>query len=101
MEIQRVPRHLDSEMVEEAYRQGVFPMADTKLGVITWPRPRHRAILPLDDFHVSRSPARPILRGGFEVTFDPAFTGGMLACAPRKPTRISDRVLPIYSALQP
>src|SRR5258706_2053902 len=99
MEIQRVPRHLDSEMVEEAYRQGVFPMADTKLGVITWHRPRHRAILPLDAFHLSRSLARTIRRGGFEVTFDRDFKGVMLACAARKPTWISDEFLEVYSAL--
>jgi leucyl/phenylalanyl-tRNA--protein transferase len=99
MEIQRVTRHLDSEMVEEAYRQGIFPMADTKLGVITWHRPRRRAILPLDAFHVSRSLARTIRRGGFEVTFDCDFTAVMLACAGRKPTWISDEFLDVYSAL--
>jgi leucyl/phenylalanyl-tRNA--protein transferase len=99
MEIQRVTRHLDSEMVEEAYRQGIFPMADTKLGVITWHRPRRRAILPLDAFHVSRSLARTIRRGGFEVSFDRDFTAVMLACAGRKPTWISDEFLDVYSAL--
>jgi leucyl/phenylalanyl-tRNA--protein transferase len=99
MEIQRVTRHLDSEMVEEAYRQGIFPMADTKLGVITWHRPRRRAILPLDAFHVSRSLARTIRRGGFEVTFDRDFMAVMLACAGRKPTWISDEFLDVYSAM--
>src|SRR5882724_9902693 len=99
MEIQRVTRHLDIEMVEEAYRQGIFPMADTKLGIVTWHRPRRRAILPLDSFHASRSLSRRIRQGGFDVTFDRDFTGVMRACASREPTWISDEFLKVYGEL--
>ena len=99
MEIQRVTRHLDSEMVEEAYRLGIFPMADIKLGVVTWHRPRRRAILPLDSFHVSHSLARTLRRGGFTVTFNRDFGGVMEACAERKPTWISDEFLAVYGEL--
>jgi leucyl/phenylalanyl-tRNA--protein transferase len=99
MEIQRVTRRLDIEMVEEAYRRGLFPMADTKLGVVTWHRPRRRAVLPLDAFHISRSLDRTIRRGGFTVTFDRDFSGVMAACAARKPTWISDEFLSVYGAL--
>src|SRR4051812_30360279 len=88
MEIQRVTRHLDPMRVEEAYRQGIFPMADTARGVVTWHRPRWRAVLPLEAFHVSRSLARTIRRGGFTVTFDRDFRGVMAACANRKATWI-------------
>ena len=99
MEIQRVTRHLDAEMVEQAYRQGIFPMADTQRGVITWHRPRRRAILPLDAFHISRSLARRIRRGGFTVTFDRDFPAIMAACAARRSTWISDEFLTVYSGL--
>jgi leucyl/phenylalanyl-tRNA--protein transferase len=99
MEIQRVTRGLDLGMVEEAYRNGIFPMADTRLGVVTWHRPRRRAILPLDRFHMSRSLARRIRRGGFRVTFDQAFDAVMAACAERKPTWISDEFREVYGAL--
>src|SRR5712671_4364020 len=85
MEIQRVTRYLDEAMVEEAYRNGIFPMADTDLRIVTWHRPRRRAILPLDSFHVSRSLQRRLRSGGFEVTFDRDFDGVMAACAERKP----------------
>jgi leucyl/phenylalanyl-tRNA--protein transferase len=99
MEIQRVTRHLDSGMVEEAYRQGVFPMADTRLGIVTWHRPRRRAILPLDAFHLSRSLARRIRRGGFEVSFNRDFDAVMAACANREPSWISDEFKAVYGEM--
>lgn len=99
MEIQRVTRSLNTEMVEEAYRQGIFPMADINRGVVTWHRPRRRAVLPLDSFHVSRSLARRIRRGGFEVTFDQDFAGIMAACADRESTWISEEFMAVYGEL--
>jgi leucyl/phenylalanyl-tRNA---protein transferase len=99
MEIQRVTRHLDAAMVEEAYRHGIFPMADLGLRIVTWHRPGRRAILPLDSFHSSRSLEVRLGRGGFEVTFDRDFTGVMAACAERKPTWISDEFLEVYGEL--
>jgi len=99
MEIQRVTRHVDLELLEEAYRQGIFPMADTVRGIVTWHRPRRRAVLPLDAFHISRSLARTMRRGGFTVTFDRDFRSVMAACAERKPTWISEEFIEVYSAL--
>src|SRR5262249_45911727 len=99
MEIQRVTRHLDAAMVEEAYRHGVFPMADLDLRIVTWHRPRRRAILPLDAFHISRSLERRLRRGGFDVTFDRDFAGVMAACAEREPTWISGEFLAVYGQL--
>ena len=99
MEIQRVTRHVDAAMVEEAYRHGIFPMADLGLRVVTWHKPRRRAILPLDAFHISRSLERRMRRGGFEVTFDRDFAGVMAACAERRPTWISDEFREVYGEL--
>ena len=99
MEIQRVTRHLDAAMVEEAYRHGIFPMADLGLHIVTWHRPRRRAILPLDSFHISRSLERRLRRGGFEVTFDQDFAGVMAACAERKSTWISGEFREVYGEL--
>jgi leucyl/phenylalanyl-tRNA--protein transferase len=99
MEIQRVTRHLNVGMVEEAYRVGIFPMADTELGIITWHRPRRRALLPLDGFHISRSLGRTLRRGNFEVTFDRDFGGVMAACGEREPTWISPEFKEVYGEL--
>jgi leucyl/phenylalanyl-tRNA--protein transferase len=99
MEIQRVTRHLNVGMVEEAYRVGIFPMADTELGIITWHRPRRRTLLPLDGFHISRSLGRTLRRGNFEVTFDRDFGGVMAACGEREPTWISPEFKEVYGEL--
>ncbi len=99
MEIQRVTRHLNIEMVEEAYRKGIFPMADLELGIVTWHRPRRRAVLPLDAFHISRSLGRKLRHGGFTVTFDQDFGGVMAACAERKPGWISAEFQTVYGKL--
>ncbi len=88
-----------------AYSQGIFPMADDD-GSIYWYDPDPRAILPLEKFHVPRSLARRIRKGGFEVRFDTAFTEVMAACAEpilhrgdRDKTWISAEFIEVYSQL--
>ena len=81
---------LTPELIEFAYRKGAFPMADPESGAIDWYRPRRRAIIPLDAFHVPRSLARRMRKGDFEVTFDADFGSVMRACAARAETWISE-----------
>jgi leucyl/phenylalanyl-tRNA--protein transferase len=65
-----------------AYASGVFPMADSAEDMeVYWVEPKRRAILPLDGFHLSRTLARTIRRGGFRVTTDRCFAEVMDACA--------------------
>lgn len=65
-----------------AYREGIFPMADSRDDPeIFWVEPRRRAILPLDGFHLSRSLARTLRRGRFAITCNTAFGEVMDACA--------------------
>lgn len=47
-------RTLNAEMVEAAYREGVFPMAEPDFGVISWHRPDPRTIIPLDGFQKAK-----------------------------------------------
>jgi leucyl/phenylalanyl-tRNA---protein transferase len=50
---------LKPELLLQAYAAGVFPMAESRDDPdVFWVDPRHRGILPLDGFHVSRSLAR-------------------------------------------
>jgi len=86
--------------IEAAYRLGIFPMFNEWTGGIDWYRPDPRAIIPLDAFHISRSLAKVIRQGRFEVTFDQDFEGVMRGCANREEgTWISEEFIDVYGAL--
>ena len=72
-------------------------------GSIYWYDPDPRTIIPLDGFHVSRSLARRIRRGGFMVRYDTAFHQVMTKCAEPAPGReqtwISPELVEAYGRL--
>ena len=73
---------ISPELVIQAYRQGLFPMAETRLGDrIYWLDPEHRGILPLDGFHLSRRLRRTVNAGLFEVAIDRDFAATIAGCA--------------------
>jgi leucyl/phenylalanyl-tRNA--protein transferase len=81
---------LDPRLLLRGYAAGIFPMADSRdADDIFWVEPRQRAILPLDQFHCSRSLARRLRSGRFTVTHDQAFDQVVLACADRDETWIN------------
>jgi len=91
---------LTPEGVEWAYRHGIFPMADERSGEVLWFRPDPRAIIPLDGFHVSRSLARTLKGGRFEIRLDTDFEGVMRGCADRpEGSWIDERFVEVYGAL--
>jgi leucyl/phenylalanyl-tRNA--protein transferase len=98
-DIVRVTKRLSVCDVEAAYREGIFPMAVPEARVITWHRPRRRAILPLNAFHVSRSLAHALKQHRYQVTIDRAFAAVMDACADRDETWISDEIKAVYGKL--
>lgn len=79
---------LTPELLLNAYRHGIFPMADPWSGRIEWYCPNPRAILPLDDFHVSKNLARLVRQNSFEIRCDTAFEQVMRECA--KPREINN-----------
>jgi leucyl/phenylalanyl-tRNA--protein transferase len=48
------------ELLVWAYRQGIFPMFDSRTGRIEYFSPDPRTILPMDHLHVSRSLQRRV-----------------------------------------
>ncbi len=87
-----------------AYRSGIFPMADKRDDQdIFWVEPRDRAILPLDQFHVSRSLRKVLRSDRYVVTLNTAFEDVVHACSQPRPghpeTWISERIARSYSAL--
>jgi leucyl/phenylalanyl-tRNA--protein transferase len=91
---------LTPEGVELAYRHGIFPMADEQSGEVLWFRPDPRAVIAIGGLHVSRSLARTIRRGRFEIRVDSDFEGVMRGCADRpEGSWIDDRFVEVYGAL--
>lgn len=81
---------LDPRMLLRGYAAGIFPMADSRhAGDIFWVEPRHRAIIPLEGFHLSRSLAKKLRSGRFIITRDRAFHRVLQACADREETWIN------------
>lgn len=74
----------------QGYAMGIFPMADSRdTDEIFWVEPRNRAILPLDNFHLSRSLGRTLRSDKFSVTLDRDFEGVIAGCADRPETWIN------------
>jgi leucyl/phenylalanyl-tRNA--protein transferase len=72
---------LNSEWLLAAYRKGIFPWFDDDAGPALWWSPDPRTILYPDRFKVSRSLAKRLRNGGFEVSFDLAFGRVIRHCA--------------------
>ncbi len=90
---------LDPEWLLTAYANGLFPMADD-VGDVMWFCPDPRAILPLDDFHVSETLGRVCRSRRFDVEFDHDFSGVIRACADRaEGTWISEEFIESYAML--
>lgn len=71
----------------DAYAHGIFPWYAEGDPVLWW-SPDPRTVLPTSELHVSRSLARRLRRGGYEVTADRAFADVVDACAaPRRGER--------------
>lgn len=78
-----------------AYRSGIFPWTDDP---ITWWSPNPRGVIEFDRFHVSRSLARVLRKGVFEVTVNRAFREVMAGCAEPAPGRGESWVTPAFIA---
>ena len=60
---------IDPLILLQAYSIGVFPMSDDRdARDVYWVEPKYRAILPLEQFHLSHSLARVLRRDRFRVT---------------------------------
>ena len=95
---------LTTNMLLEAYRCGIFPMAEERdADELFWVEPKARGILPLDKFHVSKALRKTIKSGRFRVSVDTAFAKVIQLCASaqagRKETWINDEIIELYTRL--
>ncbi len=78
------------DILLRAYSAGLFPMADSADDPeLFWVEPEIRGIIPLDDFHVSKSLAKAMRKKPFNIRFDTAFEAVMAGCAAEAPDRPS------------
>ena len=89
---------IDSELLLQGYRLGVFPMA-MEDDSIAWFSPDPRAIIPLDDFHVPHALRRVARKNIFEIKIDNRFGEVIRACARRKDTWINREIIESYERL--
>ncbi len=91
---------IDPDILLNAYRCGIFPMAESKEGAIQWYEPKQRAIFPLDGLKISRSLRQSLNSRVFTVRFNSAFETVMRRCADREETWISEEIVQSYCELQ-
>ncbi|MBU3023080.1 leucyl/phenylalanyl-tRNA--protein transferase [Aestuariibacter sp. A3R04] len=71
---------LDPFRLFEAYSNGIFPWFSDDEPILWW-SPNPRAIIELDNFHVSKSLQKLIRQARYTVTLNNAFTDVIAACA--------------------
>ncbi|EBA06063.1 leucyl/phenylalanyl-tRNA--protein transferase [Sagittula stellata] len=88
------------DLLLHAYRSGIFPMAERHDDPeIFWVDPRRRGVLPIKQFHISRSLAKRLKRDDYSVTLNTDFGGVIDGCADRAETWINDEIRLLYEAL--
>jgi leucyl/phenylalanyl-tRNA---protein transferase len=88
------------DLLLRAYAMGVFPMAETRDSTeIHWIDPRRRGVFDLDAFHISRSLAKTLRSGQFQISTDQDFDGVVAGCADRPETWINAEIFTLYKAL--
>jgi leucyl/phenylalanyl-tRNA--protein transferase len=92
---------LHPDVLEKAYRMGIFPWSSEP--AVTWWCPDPRAIFELDLFAIARSLRKQIRRSGWTFAIDRDFEGTMRRCAEptadRPSTWISEDFVVAYCEL--
>ena len=91
---------LTTEMLLEAYRSGLFPMAEHRGSTdLFWVNPQERGIFPLSRFHISRSLARQLRQQRFQIRVNYDFDAVIAGCAARNDTWINADIQRAYRRL--
>lgn len=95
---------LTPELLLEAYKQGLFPMAYSgNSPYIHWVCPEQRGQLSIEGIHIPKSLLRTLKKAPFEIRVNTAFTAVMQKCAEntenRPETWINQPIIEIFNAL--
>ncbi|MCC5905143.1 MAG: leucyl/phenylalanyl-tRNA--protein transferase [Balneolaceae bacterium] len=88
------------EILLNGYRQGVFPMSESREDKsVGWYSARRRGIIPMDRFRVSKNVRRIVRQERFECRVNTCFRTVMEACANRDSTWISELIINSFEVL--
>ena len=91
---------LTTEILLEAYRSGLFPMAVHRGSTdLFWVNPQERGVFPLSQFHISRSLARQLRQQRFQIKVNYDFDAVIAGCAARNDTWINADIQRAYRRL--
>lgn len=91
---------LTPALLLHGYSIGIFPMAEHRDDPeIFWVDPKKRGVLPIDNFHISRSLTKRMRKTNLRVTVDYDFEGVVDGCADRVDTWINAEIRSLYFAL--
>ncbi|NBX17040.1 MAG: leucyl/phenylalanyl-tRNA--protein transferase [Proteobacteria bacterium] len=93
-------QQLTARVLLASYTNGCFPMPNARNpNVIDFYRPDPRALIPLNEFHVSRSMRRELRRTDLHTQFNTCFETVMRECADRPDTWITEDFVRAYGEL--
>lgn len=91
---------LSPALILNAYARGIFPMAESREDDgLFWLDPDVRGVIPLGEFHISKSLRKVILRAPYQIKIDTDFAGVITGCADRDETWINRPIFDIYMEL--
>ena len=71
---------LTPDILLSAYRAGIFPWPKATDENIFWVDPKYRGIIPLNNFHVSKSLRRAILKLDYQISVNTSFKEVIKMC---------------------
>lgn len=89
---------IDSDLLLQGYRLGVFPMA-MEDDSIAWFSPDPRGIIPLETFHLPHGLRRAWRDQTFQIRIDSRFKEVICGCAEREDTWINHEIIESYERL--
>ncbi len=101
-ELAGIAGDLSPHTLMDAYARGLFPHGH--FGPVKWFSPVNRAVVPLDDFHISSRLRGMMRQGRYRVTFDRDFEAVIKGCAGRRQGRphltwITPHIMRVYARL--
>ncbi|MEM6650427.1 MAG: leucyl/phenylalanyl-tRNA--protein transferase [Pseudomonadota bacterium] len=104
MSTPQTPQRLTTDLLLKAYQIGYFPMAEDRFSRdIFWVKPDIRGVIPLNDFHISKSLKKRVRQDRYEIKVNTSFKDVIEGCAlpqtHRFQTWINAPIIEAYTAL--